>query len=66
MKEICQTCDWSATIRDSVTNRNTLDRRLVTTGKRVYFIAGKQEERSDEAKIYWSRSAQERNDGLLS
>jgi len=45
VKEISQTCNWSATIRDSLSGLITLDRSLVTAEKQVYFVVATKERR---------------------
>src|SRR5215813_8702163 len=55
VKEIGQTCDWSATVRPA---SRTLNRRMVTAAEPVYSTCSSQrQEEYASATTYWNRPA---------
>src|ERR1041385_866411 len=55
VKEIGQTCDWSATVRPAC---RTLDRRMVTAAEPVYSAcSSKRQEEYGSATTHWHRLA---------
>jgi len=57
VKEIGQTCDWSATVRPA---SRTLDRRMVTAAEPVYSTCSRKgQEEYASTETHWNRPAPE-------